>query len=244
MGKHLYQAIRGISFSIEKNELVSIIGPSGSGKTTIMHIMGLFDSPTTGEYYLDDKLTSTFGQKERTFYRNNKIGFIFQQYLLLPKLSAIENVCLPLMYRNVRKSERLKKGHEVLEKVGMEKYAHHRPSELSGGQQQRVAIARSVVGDPEIILADEPTGALDTVTTRIVMDLLKSFSDTATIVVITHDLDVAAECPRQIHILDGKVTVDECKEPVIPEAPSKQALEQLGEDDRDENDGATPDTTE
>lgn len=209
MGKHLYQALRGVSFSINHNELVSIIGPSGSGKTTTMHLMGLFDSPTSGEYYLDGKPTSHFGQKERTFYRNHKIGFIFQQYLLLPKLNALENVALPLMYRNVPKSQREKKAREVMELVGMDKYATHRPSELSGGQQQRVAIARAVVGDPEIILADEPTGALDTVTTRIVMDMLKSFADRATIIIITHDLEVAAECPRQIHILDGKITADE-----------------------------------
>jgi putative ABC transport system ATP-binding protein len=208
MGKHTFQALRGVSFNIEKNELVSIVGPSGSGKTTTMHLMGLLSSPSGGEYFLDDKATASFNRNQQAFYRNHKIGFIFQQFLLLTKLSALDNVSLPLMYRNVPKNERDAKAHAILEKVGMDKYAKHRPLELSGGQQQRVAIARALVGDPEIILADEPTGALDTKTTRIVMDLLKSFSEVATIVIITHDLEVAAECPRQIHILDGVVEKD------------------------------------
>lgn len=208
MGGSEFQALRGISFNIERHELVSIVGPSGTGKTTAMHIMGLLSSPSGGEYFLDDKPTASFNRNQQAFYRNHKIGFIFQQFLLLPKLTAIANVCLPMMYRNVPKNEQQEKAHAILEKVGMDKYANHHPYELSGGQQQRVAIARALVGNPEIILADEPTGALDTKTTRTVMDLLKSFTDQATIVIITHDLEIAAECPRQIHVRDGLIEKD------------------------------------
>ncbi len=208
MGKYEYQALRGVTFTIEQNELVSIVGPSGSGKTTTMHLMGLLDSPSSGEYYLDGKPTANFSRDEQAFYRNDKIGFIFQQFLLLSRFNALDNVGLPLLYRGVPRHERIERSYAILDKVGMKKYAHHKPLELSGGQQQRVAIARALVGDPELILADEPTGALDTKTTSIVLDLLRSFSDKATIVIITHDLDIAAECPREIHIRDGVIEKD------------------------------------
>lgn len=209
MGKYDFQALHGVSFEIDKNELVAIVGPSGSGKTTTMHLMGLLSSPTSGEYYLNGEPTSDFSRSKQAFYRNHKIGFIFQQFFLLPKLNALDNVGLPLMYRGVGVHERNERSYAILDKVGMKKYAKHHPNELSGGQQQRVAIARALVGDPEIILADEPTGALDTKTSGIVMDLLKSFNDQSTIVVITHDLGVAAQCPRRIHVLDGNIAKDE-----------------------------------
>lgn len=209
MGKYEFQALHGVSFEIDKNELVAIVGPSGTGKSTIMHIMGLLDSPTSGEYYLDGKPTAAFKRSDQAFYRNHMLGFIFQQFYLLPKLTALDNVGLPLMYRNVPSKEREERSYAILDKVGMKKYAKHHPNELSGGQQQRVAIARALVGEPKIILADEPTGALDTKTSGIVMDLLKSFNDQATIVVITHDLGVAAQCPRRIHVLDGEIAKDE-----------------------------------
>lgn len=209
MGDTEFSALRTASFAIQEKELVAVVGPSGSGKSTSMHIMGLLDTPTCGEYYLDGRPTSHFSRSEQAYYRNQKIGFIFQQFFLLPKLSALDNVALPLLYRNIPKSERDQKALNMLEQVGMASHAKHHPNELSGGQQQRVAIARALVGDPEIILADEPTGALDTKTGQIVMDLLKSFQSRSTIVVITHDLDVAAECPRRLHILDGKIEKDE-----------------------------------
>ncbi len=205
MGDTEFRALRGINLTIPENEIVAIVGPSGSGKSTTMHIMGLLDSPSGGEYLLDGKSTLNFNRQQQAFYRNQKIGFIFQQFFLLSKLTALDNVALPLLYRNVSHQERHKAALEILDHVGMKEYAKHRPSELSGGQQQRVAIARALVGEPEIILADEPTGALDTKTGQIVMDLLKSFSKQATIVVITHDLDVATQCQRQLHILDGLI---------------------------------------
>lgn len=209
MGNYEFQALQGISFEIAENELVAIVGPSGAGKSTVMHIMGLLDTPTSGEFYLDGKPTANFSRSNQAFYRNHKLGFIFQQFYLLPKLTALDNVGLPLMYRNVSHKEREEKAYAILDKVGMKKHAKHHPNELSGGQQQRVAIARALVGDPKIILADEPTGALDTKTSSVVMDLLKSFNDQATIVIITHDLGVAAECPRRIHVLDGNIAKDE-----------------------------------
>ena len=174
MGNYEFQALQGISFEIAENELVAIVGPSGAGKSTVMHIMGLLDTPTSGEFYLDGKPTANFSRSNQAFYRNHKLGFIFQQFYLLPKLTALDNVGLPLMYRNVSHKEREEKAYAILDKVGMKKHAKHHPNELSGGQQQRVAIARALVGDPKIILADEPTGALDTKTSSVVMDLALS----------------------------------------------------------------------
>lgn len=209
MGNTQLHALRGVDLSIGRNELLSIVGPSGSGKSTLMHIMGLLDSPTSGEYVLDNQSTVQFDRNRQAYYRNQKIGFIFQQFFLLPKLTALDNVGLPLLYRNMTLEERHLKAKEMLAAVGMADHAQHRPAELSGGQQQRVAIARALVGCPEIILADEPTGALDTKTSGVVIELLKSFVDRATIVVITHDLAIAAQCPRRIHICDGRIERDE-----------------------------------
>ena len=208
MGDSIFEALKGISLTIEQGELVAIVGPSGSGKSTTMNILGLLDKPTSGKYYLDGMDTSKFLGDELSALRNKRLGFIFQQFFLLPKLSAIDNVMLPLTYRHEDKLSAKAMSDlamAMLAKVHMEKFAHHRPTELSGGQQQRVAIARALIGKPSIIMADEPTGALDTKTTQQIMDLLTSQMEEigATVVIITHSLEVAAQCHRAIHIRDG-----------------------------------------
>lgn len=208
MGENAFEALKGINFTIQKNELVAIVGPSGSGKTTTMNILGLLDKPTTGKYYLDDIDTSEFSGNKLSALRNRRLGFIFQHFFLLPKFSALENVVLPLTYRRDEKlSARDMRAHamDMLKKMSMEQFAQHRPMELSGGQQQRVAIARALLGQPSIILADEPTGALDTKTSAQIMDLLISQMSEhgTTVVIITHDVEIAAQCHRAIHIRDG-----------------------------------------
>ncbi|EKD77079.1 MAG: hypothetical protein ACD_42C00486G0002 [uncultured bacterium] len=212
MGETEYQALSGINFTIQKGELVAIVGPSGSGKSTAMNILGLLDKPTSGKYYLDDIDTSLFTGDKLSALRNLRLGFIFQQYFLLPKLKAIENVMLPLTYRhgeNIPMHDIKSRALTMLKTVGMENHASHLPSELSGGQQQRVAIARALIGKPSIILADEPTGALDTVTSQQIMDLLqKEMQETkTTVVIITHSVELAAQCQRAIHIRDGVIVV-------------------------------------
>ena len=207
MGSSTFQALKGISFRIEKGELVSIVGPSGSGKSTTMHIIGLLDHPTTGKYIINGEDTSHLSRSNQATMRNKFIGFIFQSFFLLNKLNALENVGLPLYYRGIRhRSEIRECAMEMLKKVEMEKYAKHRPNELSGGQRQRVAIARALVGEPELVLADEPTGALDSKTSQQVMELLKHSSQDTTVVIITHDLNIAKQCPRVLRIADGLIT--------------------------------------
>lgn len=210
IGQNTFEALKGISFSIEKGEMVAIVGPSGSGKSTTMNILGLLDKPTTGKYYLDNIDTSEFSGDKLAALRNLRLGFIFQQYFLLPKLTALENVILPLTYRHGEKismHDMKERAIAMLKIVGMEKHAIHRPNELSGGQQQRVAIARALIGKPSIIMADEPTGALDTVTSQQIMDLLLAqVKETkTTVVIITHSLELAAQCQRAIHIRDGLI---------------------------------------
>lgn len=206
MGENTFQALKGVSFTIERGELVAIVGPSGSGKSTTMNILGLLDKPTSGEYYLDGINTLAFSGNKQAALRNEHLGFIFQSFFLLPKLSAIENVMLPLMYRkDVPQHEAKARGMAMLAEVNMDRFAHHRPNELSGGQQQRVAIARALVGKPSIILADEPTGALDTKTSDQIMGLLvdQMTNTKTTVVIITHDLEIADQCHRAIHVRDG-----------------------------------------
>lgn len=210
MGGTVYEALKGISFTIKQGELVAIVGTSGSGKTTTMNILGLLDKPTSGKYYLDNIDTSEFTGDKLSALRNLRLGFIFQQYFLLPKLSALDNVMLPLTYRHGEKMtihDMKNRAIEMLKTVGMEKHLHHHPTELSGGQQQRVAIARALVGKPSIVLADEPTGALDTNTSQQIMDLLKAEMQAAgtSVVIITHSLEIAAQCQRAIHIRDGLI---------------------------------------
>lgn len=210
MGETVFEALKGVSLEIQNGELLAIVGPSGSGKSTTMNILGLLDKPTSGKYYLDGVDTEEFSGDKLSALRNKRLGFIFQHFFLLPKLSAIDNVMLPLTYRHEEKiphAEMKASAMEMLQKVGMEKFAHHRPSELSGGQQQRVAIARALVGHPSIIMADEPTGALDTKTSQQIMDLLaKEVAETGTtVVIITHSPEIAKQCHRSINIRDGLI---------------------------------------
>lgn len=207
MGENSFEALHGINFHVEKGELVTIIGQSGSGKTTTMNIIGLLDRATTGEYYLNGKDASNLTHDEQAEWRNKNIGFVFQYFFLLNRLSAIENVGLPLKYRGMHRKEINERVLEMIDKVGISKYAHHKPNELSGGQRQRVAIARALAGSPSIILADEPTGALDSKTSQEVLDLLIGFNknDGATVVIITHDPEVARQGGRVIRIQDGSI---------------------------------------
>jgi putative ABC transport system ATP-binding protein len=210
MASETYTALKGISLNIERGELVTIIGSSGSGKTTTMNILGLLDHPTTGKYYLESMDTSTLSLNAVADLRNEKIGFIFQSFFLLPRLTALQNVMLPLTYRrNQPHSDRKnkKRALEMLTKVGMSQHISHKPYELSGGQQQRVAIARALVGAPSIILADEPTGALDSKNSHDVLQLLNDLNKTegATIIIITHDPEVAQKSERIIKIADGVI---------------------------------------
>ena len=210
MGDSFYEALKGISFEVKKGELFAIVGPSGSGKSTTLNILGLLDKPTSGKYYLDDIDTSQFSGDKLSLLRNRRLGFIFQHFYLLPKLTAIQNVTLPLTYR-VDEQHSIAQMRDMamtmLQHVGMEKFALHQPDQLSGGQQQRVAIARALIGKPSIILADEPTGALDTTTQQEIMNLLikQMTENQTTVIIITHSLDIAKQCQRKIHILDGLI---------------------------------------
>ena len=210
MGGETLYALDNVSFAVERGEFVCIIGPSGSGKSTLMNMLGLLDTPTSGSYRLDGEEVSRLRDNRLAEIRNRKIGFIFQNFNLLPKLTALENVELPLVYRGVPGRERKKIALEALEKVGLGDRRHHLPSQLSGGQQQRVAIARALAGNPPILLADEPTGALDTRTGREVMALIKELNRMGhTIILITHDLSIAAEARRIIRIQDGRIVGEE-----------------------------------
>ncbi len=200
-------ALKGISLEIKEGELVSVIGPSGCGKSTLMNILGLLDQPTSGTYRISGRQVGYGDDRVLSTLRNQQIGFIFQMYYLLPRLNAIENVTLPLIYRKAGRPAARQQALEYLKKVDMESRAYHRPDELSGGQQQRVSIARALVGRPAILLADEPTGALDTRTGQEIMNLFKLLNEQEgiTIVIITHDPKIAAQCQRSIQLLDGQI---------------------------------------
>jgi len=203
---NVVKALDGVDIHIRPHEFVSIIGPSGSGKSTLMNIIGCLDVADAGTYLLDDQEIGDYSEDELAAVRNKKIGFIFQQFNLLPKLSARENVELPLIYQGMSAHKRRKRSREVLERVGLLDRMDHKPTELSGGQQQRVAIARALAGNPSLLLADEPTGNLDSKTGAEVMNLFKELHAAGnTIVLITHDSNIAAQTPRAIHIHDGKV---------------------------------------
>lgn len=209
MGNTEVHASNGINLSIYRGEMVAIVGKSGSGKSTIMNIIGALDVPTTGEYYLDGKNVNSMDDDELAKIRNQKIGFIFQQYNLLPKMNLLENVELPLLYAGVREKKRYELAMASLEKVGLSDKWRNKPNQLSGGQQQRVSIARALAGSPSLILADEPTGALDSRTSREVLDFLKQLNEEGnTIVIITHDNSIALEAKRVVRIKDGQIIFD------------------------------------
>ena len=210
MGGEVVHALRGVDIKIERGEYVAIMGPSGSGKSTLMNLIGLLDTPDEGEYWLNGNLVSELSDRELARIRNQEVGFVFQTFNLLPRANALHNVETPLIYGGIRRQERLRRAEAALERVGLSDRMGHRPSEMSGGQRQRVAVARALVTDPSILLADEPTGNLDSVTS---VDIMKLFDDLHaaghTIILVTHEPDVAAHAKRRIVLRDGSVEVDE-----------------------------------
>ena len=210
VGTQTVEALRGVSLDIDKGEFVAIMGPSGSGKSTLMNIIGCLDSPTSGTYYLNNKNVSTLDDDALALIRNHEIGFVFQNFHLLARNTALDNVMLPLKYAGIDKSEQEEIAMEVIKSVDLESRAHHQPSELSGGQQQRVAIARALVNKPSILFADEPTGNLDSKTGDDVMNLFTNLHKQGqTIIVITHEIEVANQAERIISIKDGKIFEDQ-----------------------------------
>ncbi len=207
MGEVQVNALRGLSMEVAKGEVVAIMGPSGSGKSTLMNILGCLDRPSAGEYLLDGLNVSKMDGKELAFIRNQKVGFVFQNFNLLPRASALENVILPLRYNPTINGELGQKASAMLETVGLAKRMHHRPYELSGGEQQRVAVARALVNNPAIVLADEPTGNLDSKNGKEILDLLLGLNKErgVTLIIVTHDARIAKQTNRTIHIADGKV---------------------------------------
>lgn len=209
-GENEVRALDGVSLTINRGELVAIVGHSGSGKSTLMNMLGCLDTPTSGHYYLDGMDVSTLSDNQLSEIRNKKIGFIFQGFNLIANLDAVGNVELPLIYRKVGKQKRRRIAVQALKKVGLGTRLNHRPNELSGGQQQRVAVARAIAAQPPIILADEPTGNLDSRSTVEIMDILKELHKSGrTVIIITHDDDIARQVNRVIRIMDGKVESDE-----------------------------------
>jgi len=207
LGRQVIEVLKGISLDIFKNEYVALMGPSGSGKSTLMNIVGCLDTPTSGKYILNGKDVSRTSDNELAGVRNKEIGFVFQQFNLLPRLTAVENVALPLVYAGVPKKQRMQKAMQVLEKVDLADRAHHKPNEMSGGQNQRVAIARALVNDPSIILADEPTGNLDSANAQelhqLFFDLRKDLGQT--FLIVTHNEELSQLSDRTLHMKDGKI---------------------------------------
>jgi putative ABC transport system ATP-binding protein len=209
MGDTTFNALDGITVAIQKGDFAAIIGPSGSGKSTLMHIIGILDRPTSGKVILDAHDVSTLTEKEAAIERNKNLGFVFQSFNLLPRTSAVDNVALPLIYAGVDKNERTRRAQEALVRVGLEGKFNNTPAQLSGGQQQRVAIARALINNPSLILADEPTGNLDSKSGREIMDFFRELNSHGnTIVLVTHSPEVAHEAKRVIEIKDGKIEKD------------------------------------
>lgn len=208
-GENEVRALDHVNLEIDRGEFVAIIGQSGSGKSTFMNMLGCLDIPTSGKYYLNGTDVSTMSDNELSLVRNKEIGFIFQGFNLIPNLTAVENVELPLIYRGIDKKERRKLATEALEMVGLSHRIHHKPSEMSGGQQQRVAIARAIAAKPPVILADEPTGNLDSASSKEILNILKNLhKDGRTVILITHDDGIAARAKRVVRIMDGKIESD------------------------------------
>ena len=227
LGPVTTQVLHGVDLEVGAGDVMSIMGPSGSGKTTLMNIIGLLDRPTSGACVLDGRDVSGLGDDALSALRNRHIGFVFQSFHLLARLTALENVCLPLVYRGVGRADTARRACAVLERVGMDDRLHHRPDQLSGGQKQRVAIARALVGEPALLLADEPTGALDADTAREAMGLLLELNAErgVTILIITHDPTVARQCARRVRLRDGRLVEAPAPDPgagdaVVPQPPS------------------------
>lgn len=213
-------ALKGVSFTVEEGEFVAIMGPSGSGKSTLMNIIGCLDRPSSGTYILDGVDASRLSDAARAGVRNRKIGFVFQSFNLLPKLSALKNTLLPMMYSGEKKN--MKAVKDALESVGLKKRMHHTPMQLSGGEQQRVAIARALVNDPPIIFGDEPTGNLDTATGVEIMAIFQKLNNAGkTVIIVTHEPDIAQHCKRILRFRDGKLESDEMVEEQVPAIPKK-----------------------
>jgi putative ABC transport system ATP-binding protein len=218
MGDEEVMALAGVDLDIARNEYVALVGPSGSGKSTLMNIIGCLDTPTTGSYLLNGRDTAQLGEVELAGVRNREIGFVFQSFHLLPRMTVLQNVMQPLVYRGMPAAERKRRAVESLEKVGLGNRQGHRPNELSGGHRQRVAVARALVGEPSLLLADEPTGNLDSRTSREIMALFDELHDQGqTVLVVTHEPDIAAHCRRTVRIGDGRV-VSDVPNPVIADS--------------------------
>lgn len=216
MGSEKVEALKDVTLHIDKNEYVALMGPSGSGKSTLMNLLGCLDTPTSGEYWLNGTEVSTMNDGELAEVRNRQIGFVFQTFNLLPRLSALENVALPLVYAGVSREDRLNKARRVLESVGLGDRVTHKPNELSGGQRQRVAVARALVNDPAIILADEPTGNLDSKTSYEIMSLFEQIHKAGnTIILVTHENDIAMHAHRIVRMRDGLIESDQINENII-----------------------------
>jgi putative ABC transport system ATP-binding protein len=209
MGDEIIHALRGVDMTVQRGEYVAIMGPSGSGKSTLMNVIGCLDTPDEGEYWLNSKLVSSMNDRELAQVRNKEVGFIFQTFNLLPRANALHNVEIPLIYAGMRRRDRIARARQALERVGLGERMMHRPSEMSGGQRQRVAVARALVTDPSILLADEPTGNLDSATSRDIMDLFEALHAAGnTIIVVTHEADIAKHARRIITFRDGKIAED------------------------------------
>ncbi|MBN1179634.1 MAG: ABC transporter ATP-binding protein [Anaerolineae bacterium] len=227
MGEFQVHALRGVSLEVHPGEMLAIMGPSGSGKSTLMNVIGCLDQPTSGTYWLSGEEVGSLDDDQLADIRNRRIGFVFQTFNLLARTSALDNVALPLIYAGYPRVERLERAREALEAVGLGERLHHTPAELSGGQQQRVAIARALVNQPSIILADEPTGNLDSRSGREVMDILQKLNQerNITIVLVTHDQEIGRHTSRILHIYDGRISREE-----IIETPLIAALQPIPED--------------